>query len=163
MLATLNRLKRALGVTAIASAAFACSKRNPAQPRATTKPSAEPATAPSARELERADTVSHASEPYDAGPPVVATSSVDGAALRARHIDHLKNDRSPVTVLQGDGPLSLGQRICEAVVPQRPKTTPILLKPNICGFDGFKNAEKTGDDGVSGRVTDAEFVRGVVR
>ncbi|HET9930088.1 MAG TPA: DUF362 domain-containing protein [Polyangiaceae bacterium] len=139
-----------------------CRKRGEEQ-RPATKPAPAASAAPSARAVERADTVTHASEPYDAGPPVVATSSVDGASLRARHIERLKSDRSPVTVLRGDGPLSLGQRICEAVVPARPKATPILLKPNICGFDGFKNVEKTGDDGVSGRVTDAEFVRGVVR
>ncbi|HET9956412.1 MAG TPA: DUF362 domain-containing protein [Polyangiaceae bacterium] len=37
-----------------------------------------------------------------------------------------------------------------------------MLKPNICGFDGFKSPEKTGDDGVRGRVTNPEFVRGVI-
>lgn len=163
MLSGLKRLTRALSVIVILGFAPACRKRSAEPQRAGAKPAAQPSVTVVSRELDRADTVSHASEPYDAGPPVVATSSVDGAALRARHIEHLKSDRTPVTVLQGDSARSLGQRICDAVVPQRPKETPILLKPNICGFDGFKNVEKTGDDGVSGRVTDAEFVRGVVR
>lgn len=35
-----------------------------------------------------------------------------------------------------------------------------MIKPNICGFDGLKDAAKTGDDGVKGRTTDPEFVRG---
>jgi uncharacterized protein (DUF362 family) len=40
----------------------------------------------------------------------------------------------------------------------------VLVKPNLCGFDGIKNPAKSGgDDGVQGRVTDAEFTRGVVR
>jgi uncharacterized protein (DUF362 family) len=107
--------------------------------------------------------VSHASETYDAGPPVITSGTVDGAALRKRHIARLKSERSKVTVLRGDGPLELGRRICEAVVPKRPPDTPILLKPNICGFDGIKDKSKTGDDGVTGRITDPEFVRGVVQ
>ncbi|MGC4067442.1 MAG: DUF362 domain-containing protein [Polyangiaceae bacterium] len=109
------------------------------------------------------DVISHASE-YHGGPPVRVAETVDGAALRKRHIERLKNDRSAVTVLKGESALELGERICRAVVPMRPKWTPIVIKPNICGFDGFKNPEKTGgDDGANGRVTDAEFVRGVVR
>lgn len=127
-------------------------------------PSARLATpAPSASDKVESDVVSRASEAFDAGPPVLASTKVDGAALRKRHIERLKTDRSPVTVLAGESALELGQRICEAVVPARPKWTPILVKPNICGFDGFKNPEKSGDDGVTGRITDAEFVRGVLR
>jgi uncharacterized protein (DUF362 family) len=112
------------------------------------------------------DTVSQASAAYDAGAPVAALTleRVDGAKLRQQHIERLKSDRSPITLLKGESALELGQRLCEAVVPTRPKDTPILVKPNLCGFDGFKNPEKSGgDDGVAGRVTDAEFTRGVVR
>lgn len=110
------------------------------------------------------DSVSHASPSPDAGAPVQATESVDGAALRARHVERLKSDRSPVTLLRGENALELGQRLCEAVVPQRPRDVQVLVKPNLCGFDGFKNPAKSGgDDGVAGRVTDAEFTRGVVR
>lgn len=116
--------------------------------------------------MPEADTVSQASPVYDAGAPVAASTlrQVDGAKLRAEHIARLKSDRSPVTVLAGESALELGQKLCEAVVPARPKDTPILVKPNLCGFDGFKNIQKSGgDDGVAGRVTDAEFTRGVVR
>ena len=109
------------------------------------------------------DTVSHASEAFDAGPPVIASGAVDGAALRKRHAARLESERSKVTVLRGDGPLELGRRICEEVVPKRPPDTPILIKPNICGFDGIKDKAKTGDDGVTGRITDPEFVRGVLQ
>lgn len=98
------------------------------------------------------------------GAPVVALEKVDGKRLRERHIERLKSDRTAVTVLRGEGALELGQRLCEAVVPERPRDAPILIKPNLCGFDGFKNVAKSGgDDGVKGRVTDAEFTRGVVR
>jgi len=58
----------------------------------------------------------------------------------------------------------LGKRLCEAVVPIRARETPILLKPNIGGFEWFKQASSSGgDDGVRGRITDPEFVRGVIR
>jgi uncharacterized protein (DUF362 family) len=113
--------------------------------------------------------VTQASPAYDA--PAAASrvqtgdlASVDGKKLREQHIQRLKNDRSAVTVLAGESALDLGQRLCEAVVPARPPETPVLVKPNLCGFDGFKNIAKSGgDDGVQGRVTDAEFTRGVVR
>ncbi len=113
------------------------------------------------------DTNSHASPVASAEPEppsAMSAGAVDGAALRKLHIERLKTDRSPVTVLRGDSALDLGQRICEAVVPQKPKPTPILLKPNLCGFDGIKDTEKSkGDDGIAGRITDPEFTRGVVR
>ena len=113
------------------------------------------------------DTSSHASPVASAEPQppsVIGTGTIDGAALRKLHVERLKADRSPVTVLRGESALELGQRICEAVVPHKPKHTPILLKPNLCGFDGIKDTEKSkGDDGISGRITDPEFTRGVVR
>lgn len=110
------------------------------------------------------DVVTQASPPYEGGPSVITSGRVDGAALRKRHIERLKGDASAVTVLRGEAPLDLGQRLCEAVVPRRPPATPILLKPNLCGFDSVKNpARSGGDDGVRGRTTDVEFVRGVVR
>lgn len=115
------------------------------------------------------DTVTQASATHEAAGTTrqVATAeleAVDGAKLREQHIARLKSDRSAVTLLQGEDALSLGQRLCEAVVPARPPETPVLVKPNLCGFDGFKNTAKSGgDDGVQGRVTDVEFTRGVVR
>ena len=54
-------------------------------------------------------------------------------------------------------------RICEAVVPKRPAATPVLVKPNLCGFDAMKDpATHGGDDGVRGRTTSVDFTRGVV-
>ncbi len=112
-----------------------------------------------------ADIVTHASAPYEPGPSVLTSGgTVDGAALRKRHVERIKADTSPVTVLRGEGPLDLGKRICEAVVPRRPPATPVLLKPNLCGFDSIKDPEKHhGDDGVHGRSTDVDFTRGVVQ
>ncbi len=110
------------------------------------------------------DVVATASPGYEAGPSVMTAGSVDGAALRKRHVDRMKSDSSAVTLLAGKGPLELGKRICEAAVPKRPKATPVLLKPNLCGFDGVKDPAKfKGDDGVTGRVTQPEFMRGVVQ
>jgi uncharacterized protein (DUF362 family) len=143
-----------VGAPPIASAANSASASATAHPASAPSSSAEP------------DTVSQASAAYDAGAPVAALEleRVDGAKLRKQHIERLKRDRSPVTLLKGQSALELGQRLCEAVVPSRRADTPILVKPNLCGFDGFKNTEKSGgDDGVAGRVTDAEFTRGVVR
>jgi uncharacterized protein (DUF362 family) len=122
------------------------------------------ATPPSPSASASADAVTQASAPYQAGPSVLASGSVDGAALRKRHIERLKSDTSAVTVLKGQTPLELGKRICEAVVPKRPPSTPVLLKPNLCGFDSIKDPEKFhGDDGVHGRGTDVGFTRGVVQ
>lgn len=135
-------------------------------PSASVVPLPSSSSSASARSASEPDTVSQASPAYDVGAPVAAAAldEVDGAKLRERHIARLKSDRSPVTLLSGESALELGQRLCEAVVPARPKDTPILVKPNLCGFDGFKNSQKSGgDDGVAGRVTDSEFTRGVVR
>lgn len=104
----------------------------------------------------------------DAEAPVVTTSAaVDGAALRARNRARLAADVAPVVVLQSHdahAAFDLGKRLCEAVVPRKPAATPILLKPNMGGFEWFKDPAKSGgDDGVKGRTTDPEFVRGVVR
>lgn len=125
--------------------------------------SAHPAV-PTAVPSASTDVVAGASQRYEAGPSVIASDSIDGAALRKRHVERIKADDSPVTVLRGQGPLELGKRICEAVVPKRPAATPVLLKPNICGFDSVKDPAKSkGDDGVTGRITQPEFVRGVVQ
>jgi uncharacterized protein (DUF362 family) len=119
-----------------------------------------------------ADVTTHASPTTtgDAEAPMATAETageVDGTALRARNHARLAADRSPVVVLQSHDArpaLDLGQRLCEAAVPKRPAPTPILLKPNIGGFDWFKDPTKhDGDDGLRGRVTDPEFVRGVVR
>ena len=108
-----------------------------------------------------ADIVTHASEAYEAGAPVLSGGTVDGNALRTRHRARLAADHAPVAVLTGGTAEELGRRICEAKVPARPKDTPILLKPNIGGFDWFKPSGP--DDGVKGRITDPEFVRGVIQ
>lgn len=111
------------------------------------------------------DVVSSASSIWDGGAPVIAAGEVDGAALRTKNRARIAADKSAVTVLTGTkGPLDLGKRLCEAVVPQRPKETPILIKPNLGGFEWFKDPAKSGgDDGVHGRTTDVEFVRGIVK
>lgn len=107
-----------------------------------------------------ADTVTHASEAYDSGPAVLTVDTIDGEALRIKHRARLAADHDPVTVLVGTSALELGRRICEAKVPKRDPSTPILLKPNIGGFDYIKNG---ADDGVKGRTTDPEFTRGVIK
>ncbi len=108
------------------------------------------------------DIVTHASGLWDAGPPVVTSGVVDGASLRARNRERLSH-AAPVTILRGKTALELGERICNEVVPHRSKETPVLLKPNLGGFDWFKDPAKNGgDDGLKGRITDPEFVRGVI-
>ena len=106
--------------------------------------------------------------PEDAEAPVEVSGAVDANALRARNRARIAADRSPVVVLQGTGAraaFDLGQRSREAVVRRHKLAgTPFLLKPNLGGFDWFKDADRTGgDDGMRGRTTDPEFVRGVVR
>lgn len=113
-----------------------------------------------------ADVVSHAStaDYADAAPTQLAADVVDGAALRARHRAAIKGDSSPVTVLEGGTPLELGKKLCEQVVPKRDRSTPVLIKPNLGGFEWFKDPAKNhGDNGITGRTTDPEFVRGIVK
>lgn len=110
-----------------------------------------------------ADVHSSASPPYDPGPPVVTGGAVDGASLRQRIRQRIARDTAPITVLRGGPPRELGQRICREVVPEVPADLPVLIKPNLGGFAWFKNPAKTGgDDGVRGRITDPEFVRGII-
>lgn len=115
-----------------------------------------------------ADMTSHASPlPSPAGDAAVVTDAIDAEPFRARNRARIGHDRSPVVVLQSHDPHAardLGKRLCEAVVPKKPPATPILLKPNIGGFDWFKDPAKShGDNGLVGRITDPEFVRGVIQ
>ena len=163
---------RALPVAAaVALAATGCPSKKVSDtgPGAAASASAATLSAPAPTD---ADVTTHASTlaPEDAGASVATSGAVDGAALRAKHRARLAADRSPVVVLQSHDAhdphagLDLGMRLCDAVVPKKPPATPILLKPNIGGFDWFKDPAKTGgDDGTTGRTTDPEFVRGVVR
>lgn len=151
--------------------ALSCEKRTTktTPPAATAQSAAasakpQPAPAPSSSAA-GTDTVSQASPTdYDAGPSVVAEGSVDGKRLRAKNLERLKSDLSAVTIVEASSALELGRSLCEAVVPKRPAATPILLKPNLCGFDGLRDPDKSGgDDGFVGRTTDVDFTRGVVR
>ncbi len=139
----------------------------------TTEPPPRPAPAPKAApkpavsKVQTADSVTAASPAKPDGPAVVVEAQspiVDGAALRTKHRARLAADHSPVSVLAGGIPRELGQRLCEAVVPKRPAATPVLLKPNMGGFNWFHDPKTHhGDDGVKGRTTDPEFTRGVIR
>jgi uncharacterized protein (DUF362 family) len=165
-------MKRALLLALLAVAA--CSRRTPPAagdaapaPESTRASSAPSSSAPSSSAPPPSvDVVSTASPggAWDATPPVVATDAVDGDALRRRARARIAADHSAVTVLQGGTARELGERLCKAVVPARPKDTPILIKPNIGGIEWFKDPNRSqGDDGVRGRTTDSEFVRGIVR
>src|SRR5579872_773947 len=128
-----------------------------------------PAVAPASASAST-DVGSHASPSWteDAEAPAVdGAERVDGASLRARQGARLAKDASPVVLLQSHDrrpAYDLGRRLCDAVVPRRPPSTPILLKPNLGGFEWFKDPAKSGgDDGLKGRITDPEFVRGFVQ
>ena len=127
--------------------------------------SASAAASSAASATPSADVSTHASTlaPPDAGAAVSA-GVLDGDALRKRHLARVAADHSPVTILVGTSARDLGRRICEAKMPRVAPDAPILLKPNIGGFEWFKDPKKSdGDDGVRGRTTDPEFVRGVVQ
>jgi uncharacterized protein (DUF362 family) len=112
------------------------------------------------------DAVSGASPAWTGdAKPVITKGQVSGAALRAAHVQRLKQPEGrTVTVLGGGSPRELGARLCEAVVPKRNPDTKILLKPNIGGFEWFKDPKTNdGDDGLKGRITQPEFTRGVVQ
>jgi uncharacterized protein (DUF362 family) len=153
---------------ALLGLAFACSRARSVSPvvdasaPTVSSPSAA-ATAPSGATV---DTVTAASPAWNAEPSaaLVVGDSVDGNALRTRTRARLLADVSPVIVLRGGTARELGARLCERVVPRRAKETRVLLKPNMGGFDWFKDAARSGgDDGVRGRITDPEFVRGVIQ
>lgn len=155
------RLLFSLALAALALTSCSAKSCNPdaAPATATLDAGTELSAAPN---LDASDIVTHASAMWDAGPPVVTSGVVDGARLRARNRERLAR-AAPVIILQGKTALELGERICAEVVPHRSKDTPVLLKPNIGGFDWFKDpAKNAGDDGLKGRITDPEFVRGVI-
>lgn len=161
-------MRRSALLVSVLSVVLACGRKNAASDAgvlgdAATATALAP-TAPTA--VQTVDTISHASATsWDAGAPLQVTTTIDGSALRARNRARLGSDTSPVTVLTGGTALELGQRICEATVPRRSKETPVLLKPNLGGFDWFKETggKEDADDGVRGRITNPEFVRGVIR
>jgi len=110
------------------------------------------------------DVTTAASPTWTEGPKVVAGGMVDAEALRKRAHARIESDTSAVHVLEGGTPFELGKRACEASVPKVPKETKILIKPNLGGFEWFKDpAQSGGDDGLRGRITDPEFSRGIVR
>ncbi|MFO0666262.1 MAG: DUF362 domain-containing protein [Polyangiaceae bacterium] len=130
----------------------------------TAKGVASASASPSATNVPSNDVVSGASAPWAGNPKLVIDGQVDGAALRTRTRARIAADTSPVVVLTGTSALALGTESCERVVPKVPATTKVLIKPNLGGFDWFKDPKKSsGDDGVRGRITDPEFVRGIVR
>ena len=151
------RVRQAIYLGISLAHAFGCGRKEPGGSNtgaaASTSAASPPASATGAPSTAAAtptrigtepDTLSQASPVHALGAPVPAAGlgEVDGAKLRARHVARLKSDRSPVTVLSGASALELGQRLCEAVVPARPPEAPVLVKPNLCGFDGFKNTAK---------------------
>ncbi len=145
--------------------AFACGSKT-AEPPPATGSGPAPDAHVAVKDPPKVDTSSGASpvKTPDGPKVVVDASKIDGAALRAKHRARLQADSSPVTVLTGGTPLELGQRLCEASVPKRPAETPVLIKPNMSGFNWFHDPKTHhGDNGVSGRTTDPEFVRGIVR
>lgn len=165
---TLRRARHVIAGVFIVATLGGCPRKEPARTDSADAAEAGAAPAPAvsaaAAVPSATDVMSNASASWDAGPAVVASGEVDGAALRAKNRARIAADHAPVTMLQGGSPRELGERLCKAVVPDRPKDTPILIKPNLGGFEWFKDPTKSGgDDGVRGRITDPEFVRGIVR
>ncbi len=156
------RVLRSGAFLGVFAAAWACRHESTRPDAGQASPSASAASSATALD---ADVTTHASATDEAGAAAsVAAGTLDGDGLRKRHLARLAADRSPVTILSSGSARDLGRRICEAKVPSVPATTPVLLKPNMGGFDWFKDPQKTGgDDGVRGRVTDPEFVRGVIQ
>ena len=164
---TLRRALPVLGALLGIASLPGCPRKDPVPtppaPAPAPPPAPAPATSSAAAVPSATDVMSNASASWDAGPAVVASGAVDGTALRARSHARLAADRSPVTMLQGGSPRELGERLCNQVVPRRPKETPILIKPNLGGFEWFKDPKTNGgDDGLRGRITDPEFVRGII-
>ncbi|CAN5923702.1 hypothetical protein BH11MYX3_BH11MYX3_00120 [soil metagenome] len=148
----------------LGSLLIACGSSAPEKPP---EPAAPPGAPPKpAPKPVSPDSVTAASPAWAAGPAVVVEAEspiVDGAALIAQHHARLAADHTAVTVLTGATPGELGQRLCDAVVPKRAAATPVLLKPNMGGFNWFHDPKTHhGDDGVKGRITDPEFTRGVI-
>ena len=171
---TIRRALLVAGALLAASSLPACPRKDapPSPPSPPSPPPAAstsaspplPATSAAAVVPSATDVMSNASGSWDAGPAVVASGAVDGNAFRARNHARLAADRSPVTMLVGGTARELGERLCNQVVPQRPRDTPILIKPNLGGFEWFKDPKTNGgDDGVRGRITDPEFVRGIIK
>ena len=142
-----------------------CSRRADGGGDASLAPSSTSAAAPAtASASAEPEVVTQASAAWDAGPSVLTKDAIDGVALRRASHARIAGDKTAVSVLEGTDLVELGKAACEAVIPRRPASTPVLVKPNIGGFEWFKDPAKSGgDDGVRGRTTDPELVRGIVR
>lgn len=157
-----NAGTRGRWIVTLAVVTSAC--KDPPKPTPSDAAADTPATTTSAASSPPADVTSGASTTWTEGPSVVAGATVDAAALRKKTHARIGKDTTPVHVLEGGTAIELGRRACEATVPKVPASTKILVKPNIGGFEWFKDPAKNGgDDGLRGRLTDPEFVRGVVR
>ncbi len=101
----------------------------------------------------------HTSEP--AAPTVPMTDEIGVDAMVRRNHERMRAMReAPVHVIAERDPIEAGRRLCEAVVPQRPAATPVLIKPNLSGFDMMRERI---DNGVELRTTGVDFLRGIVR
>jgi uncharacterized protein (DUF362 family) len=152
-----------MGVVALCAVA-SCgngSKENAASSNSTTIAASPPSTpAPT----ESAEVISHASEAYASASAEIALppgATFDGEKSRTEILARLRSDRSTVHAITGTDPKDLGARVCEATLASMPRDKPVLLKPNLCGFDAIKTAAG-GDNGVTGRTTRPEFVEGVI-
>jgi uncharacterized protein (DUF362 family) len=150
--------------------ALACSERAPESAPRRTAPQEELTKAPeqprAEPEPDPTDEVTSASEREDMHAPHHEPSApmedeLGVAAMVERNRARMRRDeRAPVHVIRERDAIAAGRRICEAVVPARPANTPVLLKPNLSGFDSMRNGI---DNGVELRTTGIDFLRGVVR
>lgn len=67
---------------------------------------------------------------------------------------------APVVLARALDPAEAAERLLARLLPDPDPARPVLLKPNLGGYDGLGEEPDTG---VRGRVTEARFVEGVVR
>jgi len=106
-------------------------------------------------------TESHA-PPDDAPVDADVTDELGVAGLVRTHRARMQRERgAAVHVLSTRNALDAGRRLCDEVVPRRPPSTPVLLKPNLAGINLLRPHRL--DDGIQLRTTGIDFLRGVVR
>lgn len=91
----------------------------------------------------------------------VIIEDYDSNSLIQNHLAKTANEKdAPVYVIKRDSAEKLGYDAIKTLNPDIDKNKPVLIKPNI---GGFVNIKKGKDNGVDGRITNPDFVKGVIK
>lgn len=92
---------------------------------------------------------------------VAVDTSYDSSLLLTQHLQEIQQEKNmPVHIVKDETPDKLAYVAMTKLNPMLDPEKPVLLKPNLGGFIGIKEGE---DNGVTGRTTSPDFVKGIIR